>query len=818
MTDSKTAVIDQRISDHLDRSDLPEIAKDLIVGALCGEDYLTDVLGGAASPPPRPSVDDTEAPEPIGTYLKAIEVTGFRGIGPTATLDLVPGPGLTIVTGRNGSGKSSFAEAAEFALTGENKRWAGRSTVWRKDWRNLHAPDTPRIRVRLGVEGHRDGAVVECNWASDAKLTDVTTFLQMTGQPRRSIADLGWDKPLQLYRPFLSYSELSGLFDKPSELHDSLQNILGLRRLGEIENMLKAARRETDQQRTRGKEALPALRAALAEHPDQRARLAEQALTARAVDLDRLEALTTSDDAADDKNVVPLRQLDVLRLPSRDDVAAMVGQLRVALRQIEDLAGTPADEARALAGLLRDALRHRANHPDQPCPVCQGRILDEAWTLQAQEQLQRLTQRAEQLESAHGAERELRRLLRDQVPVLPHALSLDLSAEQVHTEDARMAWQGWDDLLAAGDAAKIVESAVATFDALLTTLNGVQIAARKALERRRQVWQPIADQLRTWIDTERASRHAATMHAALKKAVAGLLKIGEQIRHDELAPVAAEATEIWNMLRQDSNVQLGEIALAGTGPSRRADLDVQVDGIRAAALSVMSQGELHSLALALFLPRATRRESPFRFLVIDDPVQSMDPAKVYGLAQLLTEVAKRRQVIVFTHDDRLPSAVRHLQLDARILTVSRKNRSEISVTGARDGDPGQRYLTDARAILSDQKMASKLKNTIVCNLIRDALEYACHERIRIRAFRAGTSIVDTEAAISETEGLRATLALALLGDRQRIGELRDALRKFGPDADEIVTEVNRGTHGGATGDLHVLIDKAGRLVERLGRP
>jgi wobble nucleotide-excising tRNase len=51
---------------------------------------------------------------------------------------------------------------------------------------------------------------------------------------------------------------------------------------------------------------------------------------------------------------------------------------------------------------------------------------------------------------------------------------------------------------------------------------------------------------------------------------------------------------------------------------------VTVDGVEGAALGVMSQGELHAMALSLFLPRATLPESPFRFVVIDDPVQSMD--------------------------------------------------------------------------------------------------------------------------------------------------------------------------------------------------
>jgi hypothetical protein len=74
---------------------------------------------------------------------------------------------------------------------------------------------------------------------------------------------------------------------------------------------------------------------------------------------------------------------------------------------------------------------------------------------------------------------------------------------------------------------------------------------------------------------------------------------------------------------------------------------------------------LHALGLALFLPRATAAVSPFGLVVIDDPMQAMDPAKVYGLARVLSSVALSRQV-VFTHDDRLPAALRQLQLRATV--------------------------------------------------------------------------------------------------------------------------------------------------------
>ncbi|MFF4201940.1 AAA family ATPase [Streptomyces sp. NPDC001668] len=90
-------------------------------------------------------------------YLRSITASGWRGIGPAATVRLNPGPGLTLVAGRNGSGKSSFAEAAEMALTGDNFRWQGRTQVWKKGWRNLHEHSAPEVAVELCFDAGSDG-------------------------------------------------------------------------------------------------------------------------------------------------------------------------------------------------------------------------------------------------------------------------------------------------------------------------------------------------------------------------------------------------------------------------------------------------------------------------------------------------------------------------------------------------------------------------------------------------------------------------------------------------------------------------------------
>jgi hypothetical protein len=61
------------------------------------------------------------------------------------TVYLTPGPRLAVVTGRNGSGKSSFAEAAELALTGENERWGIEARCVRRADGTCTSSDTAAI-------------------------------------------------------------------------------------------------------------------------------------------------------------------------------------------------------------------------------------------------------------------------------------------------------------------------------------------------------------------------------------------------------------------------------------------------------------------------------------------------------------------------------------------------------------------------------------------------------------------------------------------------------------------------------------------------
>lgn len=224
---------------------------------------------------------DTAAGGSGRAYLKSITVQGFRGIGPRVALHLQPGPGLTVVTGRNGSGKSSFAEAAEFVLTGDNKRWSERTAVWKDGWRNLHEKDATAISVSLTEDGQPVPTVVSREWGAGAQLDDGEAYISVAGN-RQPLAAKGWARPLELYRPFLSYSELGALVSgQPSKMHDALQAILGLDLLTNAEKRLGDARRAAEAKSKQAKQELPGLLEKLANHPDERARAAEGRSAAR---------------------------------------------------------------------------------------------------------------------------------------------------------------------------------------------------------------------------------------------------------------------------------------------------------------------------------------------------------------------------------------------------------------------------------------------------------------------------------------------------------------------------------------------------------
>jgi recombinational DNA repair ATPase RecF len=800
------------VFDRLSGANLDDRAGQFVLAALEDDGALEGALAGeAAAAVEAPAAAETE---PVGAYLTSLSVEGFRGIGPRATLELAPGPGLTVVMGRNGSGKSSFAEALEVLLTGDNQRWAKRTAVWREGWRNLHHP-TAAIEATLAVEGSSGPTTVRRAWADGATdVHDSEAELQPHGEPKAGLEALGWDEAIVMYRPFLSYNELGSMLDEgPAKLHDAMSAVLGLDELTHAEKALKDARAAREAEVKKVEAERKTILGLLEGLADDRARACVRALCVSPPLFADVESnvLVGGDDGASEVGV--LRRLLSHQPPDVEAVRAAAERIRSTRRTLADIVGTEADQLLRGAELLEEALAFREDYPNESCPVCETPgIFTPEWVEAAAAQAERQRALASAANSARSAADEALRRARQLVADVPQAIRdvrPVLDVQPVLDE-----WAGWLALLEERDPDRFAAGLEERIQPLVDAVDELKMAAAEEVERREDAWRPIAAQIAAWLPSARSAYAKADTVKALKDAEKWLKQESVSIRNARFTPIADEAIAIWRLLRHRSSVELGSIELEGVGNRRRVNLDVTIDGEEGAALGVMSQGELHALALSLFFPRATLPESPFRFIVIDDPVQSMDPAKVDGLARVLERTAASRQVVVFTHDDRLSEAIRRLDIHARILEVARKESSVVEVRQALD--PVERHVADARALLRTDELPNEVARRVIPGLCRFAIEAACMDAVRRRRIGRGDTHAEVEDELSKATRLTVHASLALFDTRERGGDVLSTLNaKFGGRATDAFRKSNQGTHQPVSGDLYDLVSDSAKLARAL---
>ncbi|WP_030598580.1 AAA family ATPase [Streptomyces fulvoviolaceus] len=748
-------------------------------------------------------------------YIRSITAAGWRGIGPAATVQLHPGPGLTLVTGRNGSGKSSFAEAAEMALTGDNFRWQGRTQVWKKGWRNLHEHSSPEVAVKLcfdaGSDGSKEPVTVRRVWHGEG-LEESRTVVEQAGKPTgEDLHDVIDAEQLSLYRPFLPYAQLGAVINGPlTTLHDEISRIIGLELLSDTDTAARARAKTLTETENAAKALTATVIKELSEVDDPRAAEAVAALSGRSPDLDVVRALLKGHSVADETHLSRLRRLATMESPDHQTVTKAVARLRSAAAVADDARHGSAGDARQLIKLLEAALEHRRRHPGiSDCPVCGSTdLLDRTWAERTRAQVERLQAEAADAEAAH---RELAAAVRE-----VHDLMQPPPAWLQADEPSLAAlWRDLTACRAVREPRELADRAERAAAVLSDACLQVRDAAAGRITAQNGRWQPVAARLSTWLGQAEAAHAAKPVANQVKAVRAWLRALTDELRDARFKPFADQSGQIWRLLCERSSVSLGAIGLTGVGPQRQVSLPVSVDDADAPAFGVMSQGELHSLALSLFIPRATHQDSPFGFVVIDDPVQSMDPEKVDGLAKVLDLYAQHRQVVVFTHDARLGEAIERLGLRATVMAVSRQPDSVVEVVPV--SDPVSQALDEARAVALDPHLPPEVADRVLPSMCRLAVEAAYQGTARRTLHEAGLEQSRIQEKVTRPGPLTGLAAIAMGMEGAGPADVLDAIaRDHGASARDLIRLLNQASHQAPTtpvGDHRDLVRRTERLAK-----
>lgn len=716
--------------------DLPSDQRDLVL-QLVPEAADQDVVSGV-------SITDRR------WFIRSLEVRGHVGIGESKlTLSFDPIPGIVFVSARNGVGKTSCADAMRHVLSGGGARQYDLAAA------NVHY-------------SHREIRVVVTDGRQDVQLycSDDGTVTWQGGDGAEAVP-VEWISAYEQYRPALLYPEISAIIEKPSDLHDFLRDGLETAVLTELQ-------RRVDDIREAGRRATRTIDASFSSLKPFLTDGSLPSPVAVAVNQHRIEPTAGGASAILSalEESPPGEQPDSLVAEWSVDAVAVEN----CIHALRELAHARADTVSGATAVL-EALKHLTNEENEflessrhndVCPVCGSGSAN--WRLRASTVASSLERDLARVQSAQRAVRECVKEIRGILP--PRLPSLLRQSLEKHGESQLVVQ--WNDLVGDGDSldnASIAEDGIRDLAARSEVLAAAyrQFRAQRLSEQRATIvgHTKARQAVETWLDDLEKVGPTASSGALAEKLRRWVDQRIKDTRTALFEPIAAQVKEIWSYLNSDSDLQVTDLRLAGgTRAAKKVEIGLNVGGVAVSPAtttpSILSTGQRNALTLATYFPRATQSQSPFRFLILDDPVHAFDSWRIRYLAERLRQMAVDYQIIVLSHDERLWS---ELQRHGQIRQIIRLDRAtdRPSTVRATDKSHGILLLEDLERNLhaEDQSPVGTRQATTAMTLAmcRLALDVEVAAQTEILGRRAGMAEADIEEARGRARDTRRQISL-----------------------------------------------------------
>ncbi|MGH3697420.1 MAG: AAA family ATPase [Pseudonocardiaceae bacterium] len=560
-----------------------------------------DLAGSSAS-------DDDVARGRTWSLIR-VRIHSYQGVGAKPLeIQFDPTPGVTVMHGQNGSGKSSIADAIATALHGEPRQPAapgsgGNAPLWERDHCGRDANEAfVEVTLRCGAEQ----LVLSCRIDQDGRVTK--RKVQHDTEPVTTELDLS----TTTWR-----SALAAVTNAGAPAAEAMR-------------------------RWRG--ALASAQAAVVAVDQQRAPSGASDLVWPDIDDDPNQWLQTSELTEAGSSVPEVTE------QHHDRLQGAVGDV---IQALLDLEAAETSLASRLAGPLKD-LHERAEalvDPGETCPVCATAGIP--WVPRLGTTVTGLVA----IEAEDGVFRErlseLRRVLDTDVSQVTEVLRQDW-CDVAASAAAKPAIERCSELLKVLDhdgqqATPRVRAAVrAACDSLMSEdWRAVMLDAARQSDHRRQWLRARRAAVDPFVDCWRACATEGAAALSWQSADKCLSDLHTQLRTQRAENLQVSTNSAVQQLLHDVGFSVTSLSVQGT----KASVDVTDGSGKSVRLSMLSAGQRNALLLAPLL--AVAHGGPFGFLVLDDPVHAFDQVRVDHLARLIHDLAARRRVIVLTHDERL---------------------------------------------------------------------------------------------------------------------------------------------------------------------